>query len=104
MSQRCVWCGRSSDVGVTAGLGVLSGRELEVLAGVAHGRTNDAIGRLLFISVDTVKDHVSSVMRKLGAVSRVQAVTIGFVRGLLPLPELAEVESPSGDVFAEVPA
>lgn len=64
---------------------VLSDRELAVLRGMAQGRTNAAIGREQFLSVDTVKTHARRLFRKLGAVDRANAVAIAYQRGILPL-------------------
>jgi DNA-binding NarL/FixJ family response regulator len=52
----------------------LSERELEVLALLASGRTNAEIAKDLFVAVGTVKSHVNSIYRKLGAVNRAEAV------------------------------
>jgi two-component system, NarL family, response regulator len=61
----------------------LSKRELQVLLEVASGRSNREIGRMLFISEGAVKDHVKSVLGKLGAKGRTEAVTIAMKRGLV---------------------
>jgi DNA-binding CsgD family transcriptional regulator len=53
---------------------LLTPRELEVLAALAEGMTNKAIARRLEISLHTVKFHVESLFRKLGARTRTQAV------------------------------
>lgn len=53
----------------------LSERELEVLALLASGRTNAEISGDLFVAVGTVKSHLNSIYRKLGAVNRAEAVT-----------------------------
>lgn len=50
----------------------LTAREEEVLATVARGRTNDEIARELYITTSTVKAHLASLMRKLGARNRVE--------------------------------
>ena len=55
------------------GLGALTGREREVLAQIAEGRSNREIARLLGVSEKTVKTHVSSVLGKLGVADRTQA-------------------------------
>jgi DNA-binding CsgD family transcriptional regulator len=52
----------------------LTPRELDVLAAIADGDTNKAIARRLGISLHTVKFHVESVFRKLGARTRTEAV------------------------------
>ena len=54
---------------------LLTPRELEVLAALAEGLTNKAIARRLDISLHTVKFHVESLFRKLGARTRTEAVS-----------------------------
>ena len=63
----------------------LSGREVEVLACVARGLTNQTIGELLGIAVNTVKVHLKNLFCKLGASNRTDAVMIAIKRGLLEL-------------------
>jgi two-component system nitrate/nitrite response regulator NarL len=58
----------------TEGQALLTPRELEVLAALAEGMTNKAIARRLDISLHTVKFHVESLFRKLGARTRTEAV------------------------------
>ena len=55
------------------GLGALTGREREVLALVAAGRTNHDIAGELFISPKTASVHISHILAKLGATSRTEA-------------------------------
>ncbi len=64
----------------------LSRRELEVLALVAQGKGNIQIGENLFVSVDTVKTHLSHVMRKLRANDRTHAAVLGLRWGLIDWP------------------
>jgi DNA-binding NarL/FixJ family response regulator len=64
---------------------VLSPRELEVLAELADGNRNREIGDRLLISEDTVKAHIRSILDKLGAKDRTQAVAIGLRRGFIHL-------------------
>ena len=52
---------------------LLTPRELEVLAALAEGMTNKAIARRLDISLHTVKFHIESLFRKLGARTRTEA-------------------------------
>ena len=61
----------------------LSAREIDVLHSINHGLSNTAIAATLYISVSTVKTHISSILRKLDADNRVQALTIARERGLL---------------------
>ena len=58
----------------TDGHALLTPRELEVLVTLAEGMTNKAIARRLNISLHTVKFHVESLFRKLGARTRTEAV------------------------------
>ena len=60
-------------------------RELEILEMLAEGLRNQAIGRRLGISAYTVKFHVASILDKLGAAGRTEAVTLGVRRGLISL-------------------
>jgi ATP/maltotriose-dependent transcriptional regulator MalT len=61
----------------------LSPREREVLALLALGRPNRAIGAELFIGLDTVKRHVSHIFAKLGVANRTEAVARARALGLL---------------------
>ena len=61
----------------------LNDREIGVLNLIAEGLTNPEIARRLGISRNTVKFHVSSIIAKLGAASRTDAVTLGMKRGLI---------------------
>ena len=60
----------------------LSEREREVLTHVAAGRSNKDIARVLYLSPNTVKTHVSSLLRKLNASSRAQLATFAVQQGL----------------------
>ena len=63
----------------------LTERELEVLQLVRTGDTNKQIAEKLYISERTVKFHISSIMSKLYAETRTQAVDVALRRGLLGL-------------------
>ncbi len=63
----------------------LTARESEVLQLMAQGLPNKLIAARLHISEHTAKFHVSSIMLKLGAASRTEAVTLAARRGLLIL-------------------
>ncbi|MGH3620877.1 MAG: response regulator transcription factor, partial [Sciscionella sp.] len=61
----------------------LSPREYEVLRLIAEGLENQAIGKTLFVSVETVRTHVKSILRKLHARDRAHAVAVAFRTGVL---------------------
>jgi DNA-binding CsgD family transcriptional regulator len=63
----------------------LTARELEVLALLAEGASNKLIARRLGISTHTAKYHVASLLEKLDAVSRTDAVTSAARIGVLQL-------------------
>jgi two-component system response regulator DevR len=62
----------------------LTDREREVLALVAEGLSNAAIAERLVVSVHTVRNHIASLSTKLGAHSKLEALSIAVRRGLLP--------------------
>jgi DNA-binding CsgD family transcriptional regulator len=61
----------------------LGPRELEVLGLVAAGLPNKAIAERLYISVNTVRNHVKSILQKLEAHSKLQAVAVAVRQGLI---------------------
>jgi len=61
----------------------LSERELEVLSLIARGRSNSTIAEELFISVGTVKGHVSNILGKLQLADRTQAAVYAWEQGLI---------------------
>ena len=65
--------------------GGITPRETEVLGLLADGFANTQIAGRLGISTHTVKFHVESLMRRLGAANRAEAVRQGIRRGLLGL-------------------
>lgn len=60
----------------------LSRRERDVLTRVARGRSNKAIAEELYVSPNTVKTHVASLLRKLNVNTRAQLATIAVQQGL----------------------
>jgi DNA-binding NarL/FixJ family response regulator len=83
-----VWPGNEGQIGVaepapTGRRLTLTERELQVLRGMADGKSNAEIGRELFVSEDTVKTHARRLFRKLGARDRAHAVAAGFRAGLV---------------------
>jgi NarL family two-component system response regulator YdfI len=63
----------------------LTDREREVLSMLANGWSNHRIAARLAISDNTVKAHVASILAKLGATTRTEAVTLGIRLGLVML-------------------
>ena len=63
----------------------ITSRETEVLRMLAEGLANKEIGVRLGISEHTVKFHISSILDKLGASTRTEAVTLGIRRGLISI-------------------
>jgi DNA-binding NarL/FixJ family response regulator len=61
----------------------LSERGLQVLQYMGLGRSNKEIGQVLYISENTVKDHVKSILTKLDAISRTEAIAIASRRGII---------------------
>lgn len=61
----------------------LTGREVEVLQSIADGMTSREIGEKLFISENTVKNHVRNILDKLGLRSRNEAVMYALREGLI---------------------
>ena len=68
-----------------SGASALTGRERQVLSLLAEGAGNKTIAWKLNISENTVKFHVASILAKLNAGSRTEAVTIGIRKGLVML-------------------
>src|SRR5262249_32600972 len=64
---------------------LLTPREVEVLAAIGNGLSNKAVARQLGISQHTVKFHVESLLRKLGAASRAEAVHQGLRQRLIEM-------------------
>lgn len=68
----------------------LSNREIEVLEQIARGNSNKEIARALKISDQTVKNHITSILRKLAVNDRTQAVVYAIRHGWIKMDELAE--------------
>lgn len=73
----------SAPAAASTGPPVLTSRELEVLAMMAEGAANKNIAWKLGISEHTVKFHVASILGKLHAATRAEAVAIGMRKGLI---------------------
>jgi DNA-binding NarL/FixJ family response regulator len=61
----------------------ITSREQEVLRWVRSGKTNVEIAAILYISTNTVKNHVHSAISKLGVENRLQAATKAYKLGLV---------------------
>jgi DNA-binding NarL/FixJ family response regulator len=65
----------------------LTPRELEVLGLISQGLHNSEIAERLFVTERTVKFHVSSILAKLGADNRTEAVALATRQGLIQMPD-----------------
>ena len=68
----------------------LTQRERQILTYITDGNTNKQIANILKISEQTIKNHVSAILRKLNANDRAHAVVLAIRRGLIPLSESNE--------------
>lgn len=66
-----------------ARLEVLTPREHEILVAIGEGLTNDELAARFFLSISTVKTHISRLLQKLDARDRVQLVIIAYEAGLV---------------------
>jgi DNA-binding NarL/FixJ family response regulator len=65
----------------------LSPREVEILDNIAQGMTNKQVAYALSISEQTVKNHMSSILRKLSVNDRTQAVVYAMRQGWIRMPD-----------------
>ena len=63
----------------------LTARETEILDHVAQGYLNKQIAVVLGISEQTIKNHITSILRKLNANARTEAVVVGIKQGLISI-------------------
>jgi DNA-binding NarL/FixJ family response regulator len=81
---------RQSDAGETtspeAGVAPLTGREVEIVEGVAEGLKNRQIAKRLFISEVTVRHHLTSIYAKVGVANRQKLMLYAFERGIVRPP------------------
>ena len=66
----------------------LSPREVEILDNIAKGMTNKQVAYALSISEQTVKNHMSSILRKLSVNDRTQAVVYAMKQGWIRIPRI----------------
>jgi DNA-binding NarL/FixJ family response regulator len=93
LGQRRIPTEVASDIAEHVSADRLSEREIEVLREVAGGCANKIVAKKLYITEDTVKGHMKSVLAKLRANDRTHAVMIALKRGFLGCFET------SGDVY-----
>ena len=75
----------------------LSKREHQVLQLIADGLENQAIADVLYVSVETVRTHVKSILRKLSSRDRTHAVAVAFRSGVLVVDESVPGSRPAQD-------
>lgn len=82
----------------------LTPRELEILRHVAGGLRNREVGELFDVSEQTIKNHLSSILHKLGVPNRTHAVTYAVRQGWLTLDgtDVGAVASPVGEATPPV--
>ena len=77
----------NGDAVQTSAFAPLTHRELEILRKISDGLTNTEIGYDLGISAQTVKNHITSILRKLAVNDRTHAVVTALRRGWIPLDD-----------------
>ena len=78
----------------------LSKRETEILKYIAEGFSNKRIAYALGIGEQTIKNHITSIMRKLNANDRTHAVVLAMRRGLISIEEVLEITGGDGEAVA----
>ncbi len=76
---------------------ILTPRETEILTLIAHGHPNKQIAHQLGLSENTIKNHVSSIMRKLDANDRTQAVVMAINNRWIVSPDIGPLGSNISD-------
>ncbi|MFA5316676.1 MAG: response regulator transcription factor, partial [Dehalococcoidales bacterium] len=76
----------------------LSQREIEILKYVAEGNPNKRIANALNISEQTIKNHITSIMRKLNANDRTHAVVLAIRNGWLNVGEVTNMDAVEKDM------
>ncbi len=71
----------------------LTDREITILAGVARGLSNRALGKELWVTEQTVKFHLTNIYRKLDVANRTEAARAAYRLGIVESPLLDEAES-----------
>jgi DNA-binding NarL/FixJ family response regulator len=76
--------------------GGLTERELGILKAVARGLSNQAIGKELWVTEQTVKFHLTNIYRKLGVANRTEAARYAFEHDLVESLHMRDVERSAG--------
>ena len=71
----------------------LTNRETQILRYVADGNSNKKIAQILDISEQTIKNHISSILRKLNANDRAHAVVLAIRRGFISVHETTDQQT-----------
>jgi DNA-binding NarL/FixJ family response regulator len=74
------------DETTTAKAAGLTEREIAILKAVARGLSNQAIGKELWVTEQTVKFHLTNIYRKLGVANRTEAARYAYQNGLVESP------------------
>ena len=82
----------------------LTRREVQILTHIAEGNSNKRIARILGISEQTIKNHVSGILRKLNANDRAHAVMLAVRTGLVPTQLNLSKDLRRGDVIYQAPS
>lgn len=72
----------------------LTNREIEVLRHLARGLSNSAIAEQLIVTRNTVRHHIRSILSKLNAANRTEAVVLAIQYGIVPEPGSRELTRP----------
>ena len=86
--------------GVEALITPLSHREMEILKYIAEGNSNKRIAYTLGIGEQTIKNHITSIMRKLNANDRTHAVVLAMRRGWLNIEEISDLPAEEEELAA----
>jgi two-component system response regulator DegU len=89
--QTAVWTQKTMEAIVAR----LTPREAQILNHIASGNSNKKIAQVLGISEQTIKNHVSAILRKLNANDRAHAVVLAIRQGLISLEEKVPVPTNS---------
>jgi len=87
--QRIV--GQAKETGVRQTGGQLTSREIEILRLAARGMSNKDIARVLFLSLRTVKAHLTNIFNKMGCGSRTDAIIKALTEGYISLDDVSQV-------------